>query len=89
MRIFKEEVEYQGTPEEIARYFELTTVQENYAPMTTLDSLVDESQDLRAKLAVNPQYNPYPGVVQSKESENIDPSPAIGFAEEDTGVVDG
>lgn len=90
MRIFKEDIEYQGTPDEIARYFELTApIQTEYAPevLQPFDSLIDESQSLREKLANDPAYNPFPGVVPSKESENTDPTPAVGFADEDTGIV--
>jgi hypothetical protein len=92
MRVFKEDTEYQGTPEEIAYLFSLMEDKpddpnfpmSDFAP---LETIVSESQDLREKLAKDPNYNPFPGVVQSKESDGEEPAPAVGLAEEDTGVT--
>ena len=90
MRIFKEEVEYQGSPEEISRFFELQEPKENivtegfagvdFADFETnpLKDAVSESEALRRKLAVDANYNPFPGVSPSPDSPVS--------AEHDTGV---
>lgn len=93
MRIFKEEVEYQGSPEEIAEFFRLTTLnvpeQTPYAPedFTPLESTVNESAELRKKLAEDPSYNPFGGVVPPKESEELrDANINTFMADEELGV---
>lgn len=90
MRIFKEEVEYQGSPEEIARFFELQEPKDNITvegfagadfadfEATLLEATISESEMLRKKLAADPNYNPFPGVSPSPDSPVS--------AEHDTGV---
>lgn len=92
MRIFKDEVEYQGTPEEIAEFMRLhnpvvesdTLPIDPYAPF---EEVLTESEELRKKLAADPNYSPYPGVVPSKESEpDVETTKTLPTAEKDTGV---
>lgn len=96
MRIFKDNVEYQGTPEEIAEFMRLNSSVETdfspqidpYAPFPDalpLRDVVSESEELRAKLATDPNYNPHGGVVPSKESEEL-AAVNLPTAEKDTGV---
>lgn len=91
MRVFKGNSEYQGTPTELAEFFKLTSKNDTETPFPAsdfepLESIVNDSQELRKKLAEDPSYNPFPGISQSKESENADPNPAVGYADLDTGV---
>lgn len=92
MRVFQDNTEYQGTPYEIAEFFRLANGTAESEPsfasddFEPLQDIVSESEDLRRKLTNDPNYNPFPGVVTSKETENTDPNPAVGFAEMDTGV---
>lgn len=88
MRILKDQAEYQGTPQELASFFELTKEQSEtpFDYPAPIEDIISQSQLLRNELSRDPGYNPFPGVVPSKESENSDPNPAIGFADMDTGV---
>lgn len=91
MRVFINDEEYQGTPEEINTFLSLREDKKiNDTPFTEEDfkPLIDESNDLRRKLSRDPNYNPFGGVVPSKESEqdiDIKETPPIG--DEDTGVT--
>lgn len=88
MRVLKDQTEYQGTPQELASFFELTK-EPSETPFdypAPIEDIISQSQLLRNELAKDAGYNPFPGVVPSKESENTDPNPAIGFADMDTGV---
>lgn len=82
MRVFTDGYEYQGTPQEIAELFGLLNPQDtgdmkvrqgvdSFPPedFVPLESLVDESAELRKKLAQDPSYSPFGGVVPSKEAE--------------------
>lgn len=92
MRVFKDNTEYQGTPEEIAEFLQLREVassdkQEDttvFNPDEFLP-LVNEAKTVREKLADDPAYNPYGGVVKSKESED-EPSAKAVSADLDTGI---
>ncbi len=88
MKIFKDNIEYQGDAEELARYFALMDT----PPPTTEDfneddfkPLIDESADLRTKLAQDPSFNPYGGVIPSKENPDAEKTPTVS-ADLDTGV---
>ncbi len=89
MKIFKDNIEYQGDAEELVRYFALMDTHTSTIESFNEDDfkpLVDESADLRAKLAENPSYNPYGGIVPPKDSNpNETASPAIS-SDLDTGV---
>lgn len=90
MRAFINDDEYQGTPQEIATFLNLREgspydVTEN--DIQTFDNIVSDSQALRRKLEENPDYNPYGGVVPSKEAEpDVDSKKAVPFEIPDTGV---
>lgn len=107
MRVFKKDVEYIGSPAEIAELWRLREYQNTHPEPSldldpipnfelddflpdqdgSLEDVVLKSKNVRAKLAEDPNYNPYGGVVQSKESEpDINPSVNTFTAEEDTGV---
>lgn len=99
MRVFKNEVEYQGTPYEIHELWSLQEPKKQYADTATgsqnfveddftpLVDAVEESKTLREKLSSNPMYNPFGGVVASKFTEDdIDTHTKNVTAEEDTGV---
>ncbi len=93
MRIFKDDTEYQGTPEEIAHFMSLREDKDTIeAPIgfvgadfadpeiSGLKDTISESEMLRKELAQDPNYNPFPGVSPSPDSSDL-PS-----AESDTGV---
>jgi hypothetical protein len=104
MKVFIDNEEYQGTPQEIHEFItlqeksgqlvdcpesipEATTpfIQDDFEP---LEDIVNESVALRNKLAQDPAYNPYGGVVISKETvPDVDNRKPSFTAEEDTGVV--
>lgn len=90
MKIFKDNIEYQGDAEELSRYFSLVEPtqagfsQDDFQP-STLEDIVDESKDLRTKLAQDPSYNPYGGVIPSKENPDAEKTPTVS-ADLDTGV---
>lgn len=94
MRLFKDNAEFQGTPEEIADFLSLTQktfVEDDgnipYAGVdfSGLENVVSESEQLRAKLAKNPAYNPFPGISKSPESEDVSGG-TVPKSELDTGV---
>lgn len=62
-------------------------------PINDLQQTVKQSQELRKKLEADPSYNPYPGVVASKDTitNNILPVNAerTFAADLETGVSDG
>lgn len=77
MKLTRNNDEYSGTPEEIASLINLLggafpSVEiehdpypvEDFAP---LEDVVNQSKALRAKLAENPAFSPYGGVVASNE----------------------
>jgi len=79
MKLNRDNDEYIGTPEEIAELIRLLGGQSPlveldkpapFAPddFVPLEDVVKESQTLREKLAIDPQYNPYGGVVSSPET---------------------
>lgn len=94
MKILKENVEYQGSPEEIAEFFALTELRANglfteeplptdpYAPF---EDVISDSEKLRQTLAKDPLYNPFPGISKSPESEDAINN-IVSSAELDTGV---
>lgn len=94
MKILKENVEYQGSPEEIAEFFALTELkigaqpledEPTINPFVPFEDVISDSENLRQTLAKDPLYNPFPGV--SKSPENEDGINNIGSnAELDTGV---
>lgn len=90
MRVFINDEEYQGTPKEINEFLSLR--QDNTINRTPFDvgdfsPLVEESINLRQEIAKNPNYNPFGGVVPSKESEpDIDTNTISPVDDEDTGV---
>jgi len=90
MRVFINDEEYQGTPKEINEFLSLR--QDNTINRTPFDvgdfsPLVEESINLRQEIAKNPNYNPFGGVVPSKESEpDIETNTISPVDDEDTGV---
>lgn len=93
MRAFIDGNEYSGTPDEVADFLERREnrfVEDKAEPdndFTPFTSVVDESAKLRSKLAVDPAYNPFGGVIPG---ENLDNNVAITApfnAESDTGVI--
>lgn len=71
------------TKEELAREGFNSFKQADFAP---LEDVVGESEALRLKLAKDPNYNPFGGVVASHESDpNQQGSPTVS-AEDNTGV---
>lgn len=102
MRAFIKDDEYQGTPEEIDTFLALresrmpsTVIGERLEPpfapddFEPFEEVINDSEELRKKLADDPAYNPFGGVVPSKESEPDTESPALSApftAEADTGV---
>jgi len=90
MRVFINGEEYQGTPKEIDEFLILRRdhkMNTETFPASDFSPLVEESINLRQELANNPSYNPFGGVVPSKESEpDIDTKVAEPIADEDTGV---
>jgi hypothetical protein len=102
MKVFIDNEEYQGTPQEIHEFIilqemsgqlidvddtpkEPSFIQDDFEP---LEDIVNESVALRNKLAQDPAYNPYGGVVTSHETvEDIDTKKSSATAEEDTGVI--
>lgn len=89
MRIVQDNVEYQGTPDEIAEYFRLSAPtsspafeQNDFQPFETV---VSESENLRRKLEKDPDYSPFAGVSKSPENEDK-PNVVTPKAELDTGV---
>ena len=89
MRAFINSDEYSGTPEEIAKFMSLREGKsyDNDYPVSP-DPMVDiisDSQKLREKLAANPAYSPFGGVVPSKEDEVFEDTQAFGVS--DTGVT--
>lgn len=92
MRIFKDNAEYHGTPEEISMFFALSapTITQDDVPfpasdLVPLEDTVAESTRLRKELEKNPAYSPFGGVVAPRESEEAVSS--VPSAEIDTGVV--
>lgn len=100
MRYVYEGQNFDGTPEEIAKLIGLLNdlnPQEVKSPeegdgfppedFVPLEDVVEESKSLRQKLTADPNYNPFPGVVPSKEAELDDePTPPVVSADLDTGV---
>lgn len=97
MRAFINNDEYQGTPEEIAQFLYLRepqyvteSSQAAFAPedFKPFEEVVDDSEALREKIANDPNYNPFGGVVASKESEEVENTALTApfTAEENTGV---
>jgi len=104
MKVFIDGEEYQGSPQEIHEFIilqeksgqlvdvydepstpEPSFIQDDFEP---LENIVNESAALRNKLSKDPAYNPYGGVVPSKESvPDVDNRKPSFTAEEDTGVV--
>jgi hypothetical protein len=102
MKVFIDNEEYQGTPQEIHEFITLqeksgqlidvdeapkepSFIQDDFEP---LEDIVNESVALRNKLAQVPAYNPYGGVVTSKETvPDVDNRKPSFTAEEDTGVI--
>ncbi len=66
---------YDGSPQEIADLLSLLYIQEpkDETSQSFVDDdfkpLVDEAVDLRAKLAQDPSYNPYGGIVRPKDAD--------------------
>lgn len=90
MRIFQDNSEYQGTPEELDLYFRFvngvtkeTTITDPYAPF---NDVLSESEKLRQELAKNADYNPFGGVVPPKNAEPDMENGKAVTAEIDTGV---
>ena len=92
MKYIEDGKRYEGTPSEISEFIGLqepkiaqtaTELQDSFAP---LEDIVSESERLRRQLAINPAYNPYGGVVPSKETEEQTPIKKAPTAELDTGV---
>lgn len=94
MRIFSNDSEYIGTPQELKEFFNNNTnlvkdepttpfIDEDFMP---LESVVNESEQLRRSLAQNPNYNPFGGVVAGNEPDQRDNS-AIVSSDLDTGVA--
>lgn len=99
MKYIYENRHYEGSPQEIADLLKLLEgdpdVQikqddETTSPSDDFEPLVDESVDLRKKLADDPNYNPYGGVIPSKEPKDVEESTLsdgqLFTAEDDTGV---
>lgn len=98
MKIIKDNVEYQGAAEELAIFFDLSNRDDasdvKVAPdfseddFVPLEEIVEESKTLREKLAENNAYNPYGGVIPSKEPkvEEVSTGGGIVTADSDTGV---
>jgi hypothetical protein len=78
MKYTANDKQYEGTPQEIADFISLTenipyipsegTAEPNYPEMEPLQNIVSESEKLRGKLAIDPTYNPFGGVVPPKDS---------------------
>lgn len=89
MRVFINGEEYQGTPKEISDFINLmqNNVENSQFETSDFEPLIEESINLREELAKNPSYNPFGGVVPSKESEPDIDNKNIGLIDdEDTGV---
>lgn len=90
MRVFINGEEYQGTPKEINQFLSLrqdNKIDNETFPVSDFAPLVEESINLRQELSKNPNYNPFGGVVPSKESEpDIDTNTISPVDDEDTGV---
>jgi len=90
MRVFINDEEYQGTPKEINEFLSLrqdNTINSNPFEASDFVPLVEESINLRQEIAKNPNYNPFGGVVPSKESEpDIETNTISPVDDEDTGV---
>lgn len=80
MKYFSDNNEYNGTPQEIAELIKLLGGESSQVEIEhtephfakddfmPLETVVNESKDLRAKLAEDPSYNPYGGVVPPKDN---------------------
>lgn len=100
MKLTRGDDEYNGTPEDIATLIKLLDGQ---SPEVAIDNgadfepddftpVIEESKTVREQIANNPDYNPYPGVVPSKESEQSPVTMPVNNyqADLDTGVtIDG
>jgi len=92
MRIFSNNNEYIGTPQELKDFFntKVETPQQDFAAYTSdefapLEQVVSESEQLRRKLAKDPSYNPFGGVITGNEPDLRDSSSTVS-ADIDTGV---
>lgn len=92
MRIFSNNNEYIGTPQELKDFFN-TKVEQTQPDFnaytqdefTPLEQTISESEALRRKLAKDPLYNPYGGVVTGNEPDLRNSSATVS-ADIDTGV---
>lgn len=87
MRIFKDNSEYQGTPEELDLFFKLSEPKADpWEEVAPLRDIVSESENLRMKLAKDPNYSPFGGVVPPRDADKDVSVKKTVTAEEDTGV---
>jgi len=93
MRVFYDNTELTGTPEELAEFLRLQEInssdkQEETTTFSPDDftPLVNEARTVREELAKNPAFNPYPGRVAPQDSDNEEPASKAVSADNDTGV---
>lgn len=98
MRVLINSQTIEGKPEDIANLLAILnpavkrkTIQvqtkEQVTPAHSLQDTVKQSEELRKKLAENPNYNPFGGVVRSPEPGFPEQQLNRDFhAEEDTGI---
>lgn len=87
MRIFKDNSEYQGTPEELDLFFKLGEPKTDpWEEVTPLRDIVSESEALRMKIAEDPNYSPFGGVVSPRDADKDVSIQKTVTAEENTGV---
>jgi hypothetical protein len=92
MRIYSNNNEYIGTPQELKDFFnnKIEQAQSNFDSYTQdefapLEQTISESEALRHKLAKDPSYNPFGGVIAGNEPDLRDSSSTVS-ADIDTGV---
>lgn len=92
MKYIEDNKRYEGTPQEIDDFInlrrerEISTIETPTDPYAPFNDVINESEKLRQELAINPDYNPFGGVIASKETEQDNPIKRTVTAEQDTGV---